>query len=108
MACILLLSGQWFSPDERHHQIAIAPTHSGPHQGIKEYYSGYWYLAFHNTESIVFSANQAFFRCESGTLYTNRLEDENGSPVLEIAVKDCKIGDHTLSVYFKGILVDSY
>lgn len=67
----------------------------------------YWYLAFHNAESIVFSANQEFSRCESGTLYTNRLEDENGSPVLEIAVKDCKIGDHTLSVYFKGILVDS-
>lgn len=67
----------------------------------------YWYLAFHNTESIVFSANQAFFRCESGTLYTNRLEDENGSPVLEIAVKDCKIGDHTLALYFKGSLVDS-
>ena len=62
--------------------------------------SWYWYIAVGND----IKANESSKLCEGGTLYTSRLEDEDGCPVMELVIKDCIIDGHTLSLYFKGRL----
>ena len=65
----------------------------------------YWVVGYYQGVDIYATGNKQSTASDvfsKGTLYSSRLEDEDGSPVMELELKDGVYEGHDISMHFKG------